>query len=100
MDGVCEVTECEEGWHDIDGDPYNGCEYECTASEETEVVCDDGLDDDCDGRTDYEDPDCEECVPELCNELDDDCDMLVDEDFDLRTRSEERRVGEECRCRE
>ncbi|MBW2263137.1 MAG: hypothetical protein JRG91_14290, partial [Deltaproteobacteria bacterium] len=87
--GVCLVTGCEDGWYDIDGDPYNGCEYECTAtlSEEStdDGSCSDGLDNDCDGRIDDEDPDCESCVPEFCNELDDDCDVLVDEDFDLRT---------------
>ncbi|MBW2264237.1 MAG: hypothetical protein JRG91_19910, partial [Deltaproteobacteria bacterium] len=89
VDGVCVVTGCEDGWYDIDGDPYNGCEYECTATLSAESTddgsCTDGLDNDCDGRTDDEDPDCGPCVPEFCNELDDDCDMLVDEDFDLRT---------------
>ena len=46
VDGVCLVTGCEDGWYDVDGDPYNGCEYECTATSTTEEVCDDGLDDD------------------------------------------------------
>ncbi len=87
VDSVCVVEECEDGWHDADGDPFNGCEYECEATAGVESpddgTCTDGLDNDCDGRTDAADPDCSDCVDEICNGLDDDCDDLVDEDFDL-----------------
>ncbi|RLB55536.1 MAG: hypothetical protein DRJ42_06025 [Deltaproteobacteria bacterium] len=43
-------------------------------------TCDNGLDDDCDGRVD--EADCGACVPvpELCNRRDDDCDGMIDED--------------------
>ena len=89
VDSVCVVEECEDGWHDADGDPYNGCEYECEATADAESPddgsCTDTLDNDCDGRVDAEDTDCSDCVSEICNGLDDDCDDLVDEDFDLDT---------------
>ena len=87
--GICQIGECAVGFYDIDGDPYNGCEYACTseATNETDAdgSCDDGADNDCDGRIDVEDTDCAPCVPEFCNGEDDDCDSLVDEDFDLRS---------------
>jgi hypothetical protein len=49
-------------------------------------VCNDGLDNDCDGLSDCADPDCSInpacapiCVPEICNDgLDNDCDGFVD----------------------
>jgi hypothetical protein len=86
---VCQIGECEDGFYDVDGDPYNGCEYACvpdaSAESEDDGTCEDGLDNDCDGRIDVEDPDCAHCVPEFCNHRDDDCDSLVDEDFDLRS---------------
>ncbi len=77
-----------------------------------ELSCSDGHDNDCDGLTDDDDPDCVTCTDadgdgfnltapgcgpgdcddtnssinpasaELCNGVDDDCDGLVDEDFD------------------
>lgn len=84
--GVCAIDDCEEGWHDVNGDPYDGCEYECTATvsfeDPDDDTCENGEDDDCDGRVDYEDPDCTHTPPESCNGEDDDCDTLVDEDFD------------------
>ncbi len=49
-EGQCQLTACEAGHVDLDGDPQNGCEYACTASG-TET-CPNGLDDDCDGETD------------------------------------------------
>ena len=39
-------------------DPLNTCS-EC---EDTELICDDNVDDDCDGFTDTDDPDCFECT--------------------------------------
>ena len=48
--GQCVVTECEDGWFDVDGDAANGCESE--ACEPTgDEVCD-GADNDCDGQVD------------------------------------------------
>ncbi|MCA9561274.1 MAG: putative metal-binding motif-containing protein, partial [Myxococcales bacterium] len=55
-EGVCELTECEPGWWNADGDLGNGCEYACVLSR-------DGV--------------------EACDLVDNDCDTLVDEGFDL-----------------
>jgi hypothetical protein len=57
----------------------------CTPTEDPEVTCDDGLDNDCDGLVDGDDPDCQ-CTPTedpevTCDDgLDNDCDGLVDGD--------------------
>jgi len=78
---------CDAGWVDVNGLAWDGCEYECTISAPSEErggpSCANGLDDDCDGRTDLADPDCADCVPEFCDGDDDDCDGLTDEDYDL-----------------
>jgi hypothetical protein len=57
----------------------------CSPSEPgTEVTCNDGVDNDCDGLTDATDPDCQVCVPTEPTEvscldgLDNDCDGLTD----------------------
>lgn len=56
----------------------------CVPSETTEVSCDDGLDNDCDGVTDLDDSDCDSCTPteaaeESCDDgVDNDCDGFVD----------------------
>ena len=48
----------------------------------TELTCDDGIDNDCDGFIDTSDSDCLSCVPtaEICDGLDNDCDGIVDND--------------------
>ena len=58
LDGTCGIARCDDDWVDLDGDPSNGCEYECTIRSTA------------DRR-------------EACNELDDDCDGTVDEEEDL-----------------
>jgi hypothetical protein len=60
------------------------CVDACTGTEDPEVSCDDGVDNDCDGNTDCSDPDCEgtaacDCVPEICDDgIDNDCDGKTD----------------------
>jgi len=71
--GVCEASEelCEEGI-------WPGCDYvDVPGYEPVEVSCWDGLDNDCDGVADGEDPDCPE------DELDVDGDGIVLIDTDL-----------------
>ncbi|MBX3250020.1 MAG: SUMF1/EgtB/PvdO family nonheme iron enzyme, partial [Myxococcales bacterium] len=107
--GVCTydpATDCEPGWHDINGVAADGCEYSCTFADPPVEICN-GRDDDCDGVIDEGDPDgggacgsdvgacvagIERCVAgaiacmgstppstERCNGVDDDCDGIVDE---------------------
>ena len=47
----CLMTGCEDGWVNVDDDPADGCEYECTVSNEGLDICD-GKDNDCNGETD------------------------------------------------
>ncbi|MEM9860338.1 MAG: MopE-related protein [Myxococcota bacterium] len=47
--GACVVDRCEIGFHDLDGNGTNGCEYACL--ETGDELCD-GRDNDCDGNTD------------------------------------------------
>jgi hypothetical protein len=54
--GVCTMGACNFGFHDINGDPSDGCEYECI-----------------------------DTGAELCDGVDNDCDMAIDEGFDLTT---------------
>lgn len=53
-----------------------------------ETLCTDVLDNDCDGKTDTDDPDCigdVVCSPqaEICDNQDNDCDGTIDEDFNV-----------------
>ena len=63
--GECKVLECLVGQYDIDGLSENGCEYTCPVSVLTPEVCD-GIDNDCDGLIDADDPDLV-APPQLCN---------------------------------
>ena len=53
LDGACAVDGCDAGFHDLDGELANGCEYACTATatERVREACN-GVDDDCDGAVD------------------------------------------------
>ncbi len=106
VDGDCVLGACDDGFHDVDGDPSNGCEYTCTPADPPVEVCN-GRDDDCDGDPDEGDPGggavcgtdegacstgIERCIggtivcdgsveptTEECNGIDDDCDGVVDQ---------------------
>ena len=42
---------CQTGYYDIDGSSTNGCEYQCSITNNGAEICD-GLDNDCDGNID------------------------------------------------
>jgi hypothetical protein len=50
VEGQCGILRCEDGHHDLDGDPENGCEYACAGNGGGETC--DGVDNDCDGAVD------------------------------------------------
>ncbi len=50
-DGRCAIGPCARGFHDLDGEDANGCEYACLETRGGDETCDD-IDNDCDGATD------------------------------------------------
>lgn len=54
--GDCVIAACVDGSYDLDGVADNGCEYACIVPVPGPEVCN-GLDDDCDGLLDSDDPD-------------------------------------------
>jgi len=87
LSACCGDALCE-GQEQVQGADYcqNDCDPNaCTPDEPgTEVTCDDGNDNDCDGLIDAADPDCAVCVPDETPEQscfdgnDNDCDELID----------------------
>ena len=107
---ACTIVACDDGWFDVDGDPMNGCEYNCDFA--GAEGCN-NEDDDCDGAVDemltppanfclqagvcsgteatcggasgwqcnY--PSAYEDTETLCDTIDNDCDNSVDEAFPL-----------------
>jgi hypothetical protein len=56
------------------------------ACEPTPEICDDGIDNDCDGLTDADDPDCDVCIStglpdDNCDGIDDDCNGTADDAY-------------------
>ena len=49
--GQCAVDYCFPGHHDLNGDPTDGCEYDCAVTNAGIEVCD-GVDNDCNGQVD------------------------------------------------
>jgi len=49
--GSCEIGGCAVGYVDLDQNPANGCELQCTPTGSDETACD-GVDDDCDDQVD------------------------------------------------
>jgi hypothetical protein len=54
--GECQMLECQVGWHDVNGEQSDGCEYACTITR---------------GGV------------EFCDYVDNDCNGVVDDDFDV-----------------
>ena len=65
--GRCWIEQCAAGFYDVDGEDFNGCEYECAVPSPGKEICD-GIDNDCDGKTDADDVD---LIPpaDLCNQI-------------------------------
>jgi hypothetical protein len=49
--GNCAIDRCIAGWVNLDGVLANGCEHPCSPTNNSVEICD-GLDNNCDGRTD------------------------------------------------
>lgn len=47
--GACELSACLSGWVDLNGDPADGCEYQCTFTSATDAPDSAGVDANCDG---------------------------------------------------
>ncbi|MBI4441291.1 hypothetical protein HY639_03925 [Candidatus Woesearchaeota archaeon] len=81
--GACSpACACEPGYFDMDRYAANGCEYQCTPSNNGVEKCD-NVDNNCNGQKDEGLPSCG-CsggIPtqETCNNRDDDCNGRVDE---------------------
>ncbi|EYF00736.1 formylglycine-generating enzyme family protein [Chondromyces apiculatus] len=54
--GACVIDDCVDGSYDLDGNAGNGCEYTCPVAVLGPEQCN-GIDDDCDGLVDGDDPD-------------------------------------------
>ena len=51
VDGDCRVASCKTGYVDLDKDPWNGCEKQCSKTSNSEI-CGNKLDDNCNGEVD------------------------------------------------
>ena len=71
-ESLCILSECNSGFWNIDGDSANGCEYQCTITNNgVEIV--DSLDNDCDGAFLPEEADADQDgVPIYLGDCDDD----------------------------
>jgi len=50
-DASCILSACLPGHWDVNGDPSDGCEYQCHKTQDGTEICD-GIDNDCDGQVD------------------------------------------------
>jgi hypothetical protein len=95
--GRCSIGECDEGYYDINRVVSDGCEYACAPEAGWETMCSDYRDNDCDGRVDYEDPDCgDDCLIEALHEIDDMCWDGRDNDCDERVDFDDPDCGGWC----
>jgi hypothetical protein len=55
VNGACVMGNCDAGFINLDGQPGNGCEYQCTPSNGGVEICD-GRDNNCNGTVDENNP--------------------------------------------
>ena len=68
VSGACVMGACNAGFVNLDGNPANGCEYQCTVTNGGVEICD-GLDNNCNGQVDENNPGGgQACNPALPNQ--------------------------------
>ncbi len=101
-ESMCNINSCPDGYHNIDNNAVNGCEYACDKTSNTESSCTDGKDNNCNGEIDCDETSCylgdwwdeifdtNVCTcsktnngVETCDNIDNDCNGIVDDGITL-----------------
>ena len=101
-DGDCDDGDAGLGLDDSDADGWTTCDGDCDDLDETafpgnQEVCDDGVDNDCDGWADLDDDECE--AGDDDDSTGDDDDSTGDDDDSADDDDDDDDTPENCRCR-